>query len=83
MDTGEPHNMAGSTALKQVDFPIEADRSGNGLHPALSWSIAIMLAVLHWLLAVSASLHNATTFDEVAHIAGGLGATTLDDYRLP
>jgi hypothetical protein len=47
----------------------------------ISWSIAVALATFHWFTAVSSSLHNATTFDEVAHIAGGLGPITLNDYR--
>lgn len=52
------------------------------LHPAVSWILAIICAALHWLLAVTASKHNACTFDEVAHISGGLGQVVHGDYRL-
>lgn len=47
-----------------------------------SWSIALLLAILHWGLAVWASRANSTTFDEVAHIGGGMGNVLFGDYRL-
>ena len=48
----------------------------------LSWIIAVSLAILHWILAVWSSRSNSTTFDEVAHIAGGMGQVLFGDYRL-
>jgi hypothetical protein len=47
-----------------------------------SWSVAVFLAITHWILAVWASGSNSTTFDEVAHIAGGMGQVLHGDYRL-
>jgi hypothetical protein len=37
-----------------------------------AWAVAAVLSAAHWLLAVLASRQNATTFDEVAHISGGM-----------
>ena len=58
------------------------EMSTSQLTPAFSWAIAMTLSVIHWILAVWSSKHNATTFDEVAHIAGGLGQVLYGDYRL-
>ncbi len=52
------------------------------LAPRVSWAAAAALAAAHWLLAVLASRQNATTFDEVAHISGGLAMVVHGDYRL-
>jgi Spy/CpxP family protein refolding chaperone len=43
------------------------------LTAGFSWGIALLLAAAHWVVAVLASRHNAVTFDEVAHVAGGMG----------
>lgn len=53
-----------------------------GLSLRASWLVATALAAAHWIVAVIASRHNATTFDEVAHIAGGMGMVKYRDYRL-
>jgi hypothetical protein len=37
-----------------------------------AWAVAAVLSAAHWLIAVLASRQNATTFDEVAHISGGM-----------
>jgi hypothetical protein len=47
-----------------------------------SWSAAVSLAAIHWIIAVLASRMNSTTFDEVAHIGGGMGQVLFGDYRL-
>mmetsp|Transcript_21709 Transcript_21709/g.71814 ORF Transcript_21709/g.71814 Transcript_21709/m.71814 type:complete len:719 (-) Transcript_21709:63-2219(-) len=47
-----------------------------------SWSAALLLAALYYWLALSASVHNAATFDEIAHIAGGMSMVTYRDFRL-
>ena len=56
--------------------------SAGMLSARASWAVALMLAAAHWVLAVLASQHNATTFDEVAHISGGMAMVLHGDYRL-
>lgn len=58
----------------QTDVPM--------LSAGVSWAVALVLAVAHWAIAALASQHNATTFDEVAHISGGMGMVVHGDYRL-
>lgn len=48
----------------------------------VSWTMAVALALAHWAVATMASRHNATTFDEVAHISGGMAMVVHRDYRL-
>lgn len=47
------------------------------LSSGVSWGIALLLAIAHWVVAVLASQHNAVTFDEVAHVAGGMAQVLL------
>jgi hypothetical protein len=47
-----------------------------------SWGAATALALAHWGAAVAASRHNAATFDEVAHVSGGMAMVVHGDYRL-
>jgi 4-amino-4-deoxy-L-arabinose transferase-like glycosyltransferase len=44
--------------------------------------IAIALAFMHWMLAVTASMHKSPTFDEPAHLTGGYSYWLRGDYRL-
>jgi hypothetical protein len=79
----DPTGSVEKTENQDIDIQHLRDGAINSQANAwISWSAAIVLAIFHWTLAVSSSLHNATTFDEVAHIAGGLGPITLNDYRL-
>ena len=55
---------------------------GGMLSAGVSWTVAAVLAVGHWVLAVIACQHNATTFDEVAHISGGMAMVVHGDFRL-
>lgn len=44
--------------------------------------MAIALAVLYWVMAVTSQLDKSTAFDEIAHVTAGYSYWTLDDYRL-
>ena len=43
--------------------------------------VSVLLGV-YWVLAVSATRHKCTTFDEVAHLTGGYSYWLRNDYRL-
>jgi hypothetical protein len=49
----------------------------SSMSAGVSWGIALLLAIAHWVVAVLASRHNAVTFDEVAHVAGGMAQVLL------
>lgn len=66
----------------QVQMPLEVEKDRSSIPWAIiSWTAALALAVFHWVAAVSASKHNSITFDEVAHVAGGMGSLQYSDYR--
>ena len=43
---------------------------------------ALLLLVLHFVLAVSSKLHECTTSDEIVHLTGGYTYWKFNDYRL-
>ncbi len=50
--------------------------------PAFLVALAILLAFLHAILAVTATIGTTVTHDEIAHLTAGRAYNTLDDYRL-
>lgn len=45
-------------------------------------AVAVALAILHWVLAVTAATHLSPTFDEPAHLTAGYSYWLRNDYRL-
>ena len=50
--------------------------------PAFLITLAVLCALLHAVLAVTASAGKSTTADEIAHLTAGLAYNTRNDYRL-
>jgi hypothetical protein len=46
------------------------------------WPLVVVLLATHWVMAVTAVAHKSTTFDELAHLAGGYSYLVTGDYRL-
>ncbi len=45
-------------------------------------TLAVLLALAHAILAVTATTEKSMTSDEIAHLIAGHSYNTLDDYRL-
>jgi hypothetical protein len=72
-----------STASLPVTFDEEARRRVSfGSNPRLNWLIAILLALLHGALALTASQTKSPTFDEPTHLSAGYSYWLKNDYRL-
>jgi 4-amino-4-deoxy-L-arabinose transferase-like glycosyltransferase len=46
------------------------------------WPAAVLLLILHWVLAVCSAADKSLTYDESMHLTGGHAAWTRGDYRL-
>ena len=69
-----PHSRA------QADPLTESDASGPA--PWLLYCFVVICLSTHFTLAVLSSRSKSLTFDEVAHLMGGLTYWEFDDYRL-
>lgn len=56
--------------------------AGRRFSDAFLWSLAVLLALGHALLAVTATAEKCVTADEIAHLAAGHAYNTRGDYRL-
>lgn len=50
--------------------------------PAFLWALAVLLAALHAVLAVTATVDQGMTADEIAHLTAGHAYNTRGDFRL-
>jgi hypothetical protein len=64
--------------------PAPADRavSPSFLNARLVWLIALLVAVLHAFMAVTAVNTKSPTFDEPQHLSAGFSYWTMNDFRL-
>ena len=66
----------------------EFSKFKNVPRPAVTFSsgflvtLAVLLALAHAILAVTATTEKSMTSDEIAHLIAGHSYNTLDDYRL-